>query len=276
LSLRLTLSKAWAAALAAGVWWVADTAWALGQVGARIWLPEGVSSVAPAIDRLFYIILWITGVVFVAVEATLLVFLVRYRQRPGRHAAYTHGNSLVETIWTVIPALILVWLAFFNQRVWSQVRGTPPPADLEVEITSEQFAWNIRYPGVDGVFGRTDRALVDQATNPVGLDRSDPQAADDVVTLNQLHLPIQQTVLIHLKSKDVIHSFFVPQFRVKQDVVPGLTGRMWVEATKAGQLEIACAELCGLGHYRMRGFLTLESSEAFQAWLATTAAEQAL
>jgi len=254
LNLRSKLSNAWAAALAAGVWWGADAAWALGQAGARIWLPEGVSSVAPTIDRLFYIILWITGAVFIAVEATLLVFLVRYRQRPGRRATYTHGSSLVETIWTVIPALILVWLAFYNQRIWAQVRGTPPPADLEIEITGEQFAWNIRYTGSDGLLN----------------------TADDITTINQLHLPVQQTVLIRLKSKDVIHSFFVPQFRFKQDAVPGITGRVWVQPVKEGQLEIACAELCGLGHYRMRGFLTLESSEAFQAWLATMAAEQAL
>lgn len=274
MSLRSQLSKALAAALVAALW-CSEEALAFGQDGARVWLPEGVSSVAPVIDRLFYSILWITGVVFVAVEATLLVFLVRYRQRPGRRATYTHGSSFVETIWTVIPALILVWLAFYNQRAWSQVRGTPPPHDLEVAITGQQFAWNIHYPGADGIFGRTDPALVnDETGNPIGLDRSDPSAADDLVTINQLHLPVHQTVLIHLKSKDVIHSFFVPQFRLKQDAVPGITGRVWVEAMKEGQLEIVCAELCGLGHYRMRGFLTIESSEAFTIWLATQLAEQ--
>lgn len=207
---------------------------------------------APAIDRLFYIILWITGVVFVTVEATLLVFLVRYRQRPGRRAAYTHGNSFIEIVWTVIPALILVWLAFYNQRIWAQVRGTPPPADLEIEVTAEQFAWNIRYAGADRMLN----------------------TADDVTTINQLHLPADQIALIHLKSKDVIHSFFVPQFRFKQDAVPGLAGRVWVEPEKTGQWDIACAELCGLGHYRMRGFLTIEPSETFTAWLATQLAEQ--
>jgi cytochrome c oxidase subunit 2 len=232
--------------------WVlsAPAAWALGQGGVRIWLPESVSTFAPAIDRLFYIVLGITGVVFVAVQATLVIFLIRYRQQPGRRAAYTHGNVVAEIIWTVIPALILIWLAFYNQGAWAKVRGTPPPADLEVEITGEQFAWNIRYAGADGALN----------------------TADDITTINQLHLPIHQTVLIHLKSKDVIHSFFVPQFRVKQDAVPGMTGRLWVNAVKEGQLEIACAELCGLGHYRMRGFLTLESPEAFQTWLATQTA----
>lgn len=236
--------------VAAGAWLLgAASAWAGGGSGVRVWLPEAITTTAPAIDRLFYTILGITGIVFVAVEATLLYFLVRYRARPGRGAYYFHGNNLVEVIWTVIPAIILVVLTFHSQQVWSQVRGTPPPASLEVEITAEQFAWNIRYPGADGVLN----------------------TADDVTTINQLHLPVHQTVLIRLKSKDVIHSFFVPQFRVKLDAVPGITGRLWLSATKTGNVEITCAELCGLGHYRMRGFLTIEPSEAFQAWLAKTA-----
>jgi len=226
-------------------------AWAFGS-GVRVWLPESITTTAPAIDRLFYTVLAITSVVFVLVQATLLIFLIRYRHRPGHRAAYTHGNNLIEIIWTVIPAGILVFLAMYSQRVWSQVRGTPPPPDLEVEITAEQFAWNIRYAGPDGQFNTTD----------------------DITTINQLHLPVHQTVLIDLKSKDVIHSFFVPQFRMKQDTVPGLTGHMWISATKTGNFEIACAELCGLGHYRMRGALTIESPEAFQAWLIKTRKEQ--
>lgn len=218
----------------------------------RVWLPEAVTTTAPDIDRLFYLVLTITGVAFVLVQVTLLAFLIRYRSQPGRRAAYTHGNTAVEIVWTVIPALILVGLTVQSQRVWAHVRGTPPPPDLEVEITAEQFAWNIRYAGADGAFG----------------------TADDLATINQLHLPVHTTVLFHLKSKDVIHSFFVPQFRVKQDAVPGLTSRMWVSATKTGTFEIACAELCGLGHYRMRGFLEIESPEAFQAWLVQTKAEE--
>jgi len=224
-------------------------AWAAS--GVRVWLPEAITTTAPAIDRLFYVVLWITGVVFVLVQATLLGFLVRYRQRAGRRASYIHGNTLVEIVWTIIPALILIVLTFHSQQVWSQIRGTPPPADLQLEITAEQFAWNIRYPGPDGVLN----------------------TPDDITTINQLHLPLQQTVLIHLKSKDVIHSFFVPQFRMKLDAVPGLTGRLWVSTTKAGNFEIACAELCGLGHYRMRGFVTVESPEAFQQWLRTSASQ---
>ncbi len=242
----------WLAAL--GAWLAAQaTAWAAGAPGVRVWLPEAITTTAPIIDRLFYLVLWITGIVFVLVEGTLIVFLVRYRRRPGAHAAYIHGNHLVEVIWTVIPALILIFLTGRSQHVWSQVRGTPPPADVEVEITAEQFVWNIRYAGPDGALN----------------------TPDDLLTINQLHMPVGQTVLIRLKSKDVIHSFFVPQFRMKLDAVPGITGRLWISATKTGHFEIACAELCGLGHYRMRGFLTIESPDAFRAWVTQTLAEQA-
>ena len=225
-------------------------AWA-SEGGMKVWLPESASTFAPAIDRLFYIVLAITGTVFVLVQATLLYFVVRYRGR-GRRATYTHGNTAVEIVWTVIPSLILIYLAIYSQNVWSSIRGTPPPYDLEVEIVGEQFAWNIRYPGADGIF----------------------DTPDDISTINQLHLPVNQTVLIHLGSKDVIHSFFVAEFRIKQDAVPGLTGRFWVSATKTGNFDIACAELCGLGHYRMRGFLTVESQETFRQWLAKTLEEQ--
>ena len=227
-------------------------AWAFGGSGVRIWLPEAVTTTAPEIDRLFYLVLAITGIAFCLVQGTLVWFLVRYRRVPGRRAAYTHGNTAVEAVWTIIPTLILLFLAFHSQRVWAKVRGTPPAADVEIEVTGEQFAWNVRYAGADGRLN----------------------SADDITTINQLHLPVHQTVLIHIKSKDVIHSFFVPQFRMKQDAVPGLTSRMWLSATKTGNFEIACAELCGLGHYRMRGFLVIDTPEAFHTWLEQQLAEQ--
>ena len=218
----------------------------------KVWFPEGVSTYAPQIDRLFTIILWITGLIFFAVEGALLWFLIHYRRRPNQPAAYIHGNTKAEIIWTVIPALIVIWLAVGSQRVWSHIQGPPPPHQQEIEVTAEQFAWNIRYAGADEIL----------------------HTADDIETINQLHIPVGQVVLVQLQSKDVIHSFFLPQFRLKRDAVPGITGRVWLQATKSGQFEIVCAELCGLGHYRMRGFLTLEPPEAFQAWLTETKAEQ--
>ncbi len=235
-----------------GVLLPAGSAWAFGRPGVRFWFPETVSTYGVQIDRLFTVILWITGVVFVLVEGALLWFLIRYRQRPGKPAAYLHGNTVAEVIWTVIPSVIVLFLAWSSQRVWSYVQGPPPPHQLEVEVTAEQFVWNIRYPGADGQF----------------------DTPDDITTINQLHLPVGQVVVVRLKSKDVIHSFFLPQFRLKRDTVPGFTGRVWLQATKTGHFEIVCAELCGLGHYRMRGFLTIEPLEAFQAWLAQVNAEQ--
>lgn len=239
-----------AAALAAAAFTAPGTAWAFGKT--RIWLPEGVSTVAPAIDGIFNLVLWITGIAFVLVQATLVWFLIRYRRREGVAAGYTHGNHMVEIVWTVVPTVILVFLALRSQAVWSQVRGTPPPHDLEVEVLAEQFAWNIRYAGPDGALN----------------------TPDDVLNINQMHLPAGKTVLIHLKSKDVIHSFFVPAFRFKQDAVPGLTGRLWVNAVKPANLEIVCAELCGLGHYRMRGAVTTEPLADFQTWLVETKANE--
>ncbi len=217
------------------------------------WFPEVVSTYGVQIDRLFVVILWITGVIFVLVEGALLAFLIRYRRGASTRAMYIHGNVTAEIIWTVIPALIVTYLAFASQRVWAHIQGPPPPHQMELEVVAEQFAWNIHYAGPDGQFG----------------------TADDVETINQLHLPVGQVVLVRLKSKDVIHSFFLPQFRLKRDTVPGITGRIWLQATKTGQYEIVCAELCGLGHYRMRGFVTIETPEAFAAWLKQAKAEQA-
>ena len=158
----------------------------------QFWFPENVSTYGPQIDRLFLLILWITGAIFFLVEGALLVFLVRYRHRPGRSAAYLHGNTTAEVIWTVVPALIVIWLAFGSQRVWSQIQGSPPPHQLEIEVQAEQFAWNIRYAGPDGTL----------------------DTPDDLQTINQLHIPVGQVVLVRLKSKDVIHSLFLPQFRI--------------------------------------------------------------
>ena len=217
-------------------------------------LPESASTYAPRVDQLFWVILWITGFFFFVVQGCLLLFVLKYRARSGRKAFYIHGNALVEVVWTVIPALILLGLTIASQKVWAEIRYPKqmPETSLQVEILAEQFAWNIRYPGPDGQF----------------------DTADDVSTINQLHLPVGTPVKIHVRSKDVIHSFFVPEFRVKQDAVPGLSISVWVEATRAGQFEIRCAELCGLGHYRMRGSVTTEPLADFQAWLTETKANE--
>jgi cytochrome c oxidase subunit 2 len=214
-------------------------------------LPENVSTYGGQIDDLFYLILWITGVIFILVELLLLFFLFRYRHREGRVPRYTHGSNRLEVIWTIVPAVICVVLALMSRRSWAEIKQNMPQGAMNVEVTAEQFAWNIRYPGPDGKL----------------------ETADDVVTLNQLHFPVGRPLIVTLRSKDVIHSFFLPEFRVKQDAVPGMTTRIWLEATRVGNWEIACAELCGLGHYRMKGFVTVETPEEFERWLAETARE---
>ena len=215
-------------------------------------LPEQASTYAPDIDNMFHLIMWITGVIFVIVELLLLVFLWKYRHRPGRVATYTHGNNRLEVIWTIVPALICVMLALLSRRIWDHIKENMPHDAVEIQVTAEQFAWNIRYPGPDGKFG----------------------TADDVTTLNQLHVPVGKPVIVTVTSKDVIHSFFLPEFRVKQDAVPGMHTRIWFEGNKVGHWEIACAELCGLGHFRMKGFITVDTQEDYQKWLAEQAAAQ--
>ncbi len=213
-------------------------------------LPESASSYSAQIDQLFWTILWITGFFFFLVQGALLVFVLKYHHKKNRKAQYIHGNTLVEVVWTVIPALILLGLTFASQKLWVEIRypKAAPATPVQVQILAEQFAWNIRYPGPDGQFG----------------------TADDISTINQLHLPLGQPVMVNINSKDVIHSFFVPEFRVKQDAVPGLATHIWLEPTKQGHYEIRCAELCGLGHYRMKGFVTTEPPADFQKWLTET------
>ena len=188
----------------------------------------------------------------------------------------------MEVAVAVIEFIILIGFAI---PIWATRINDVPNSGTgaeEIRVIGQQFAWNIHYPGADGIFGNRDIYLVDEALNPIGLDRSDPNAKDDFVTVNQLHIPVNKPIRIDLSSKDVIHSFFLPEFRVKQDAVPGMTIPVWFEATmtteeflkttvgsaREGQgFEIACAQLCGLGHYRMKGFLTVHDDEGYAAWL---------
>jgi cytochrome c oxidase subunit 2 len=197
----------------------------------------------------------------------------------------SHASSYLEGGVAVVEAILLVGFAI---PLWAaRVDRMPPESEaLVVHVTAEQFAWNVHYAGPDGRFGRTDLKLLDVSSNPLGLDRSDPFAKDDVTTLNQLYLPANKPIIVRLRSKDVIHSFGVPELRVKQDAVPGLTIPIWFVPTvttaemrtRTGnpefQYEIACAQLCGLGHYRMRGFVTIQTAEEFQKWLEEKIKEQ--
>ncbi len=234
------------------------------------WLPLDISTHGAGVDRLINMTHWFMLVLFVGWGIYLLYALVRFRARPG-HAADTRPQHFSIPKYAEIGIVIfeVFLLVFLSSPVWfSYKRDFPNEKDaVVVRIVAEQFAWNIHYPGKDGKFGKTKLELID-GTNPIGLDREDADAKDDIQVTNTLHIPVNKPVTVHLSSKDVIHSFSLPVMRVKQDAVPGMTIPIWFQATQTGEHEIACAQLCGLGHYRMRGFFIIETPEEFGAWLA--------
>lgn len=239
------------------------------------WFPVLASVHGANIDGLFMTVLIVSGIAFVIVQGMLGFFVARYGQNGAEKASYWHDNPKAEAFLLITTAVILTVLVFMGQRVWASVYFSDPPADaMVVDITSEQFTWDFHYAGPDGAFGRTDTKLI-TATNNIGIDRSDPAAKDDVVVINEMHIPTGRAVRVRLRSKDVIHSFFLPNLRIKQDAVPGMAIEVWFTPNRPGQYEIACAELCGLGHYRMKAFLTIDDSqENFNKWLQEKFAAQ--
>ncbi|MHC4925136.1 MAG: cytochrome c oxidase subunit II [Planctomycetota bacterium] len=256
--------------------------------------PEGISTYAGDVDHLYRVILWLITGTFVITQGLLLWFLFKYRAKPGGKAVYTHGNHKLEVIWTIIPGALLFWLALYQIGTWRDIKILTPPAGEGpvVQVLARQFEWHFRYTGPDGEFG-TD---------------------DDVTTLNYLHVPKGKKVTLQIRGQDVLHSFFVPALRLKQDTVPGLTIAQWFEATKSTEeyreiwrkkleanrrshakvlarqsesgsvtddevnqwietkvqsfnFEIACAELCGAGHTRMRGFMVVHEEDAYWKWM---------
>ncbi|MBW8057448.1 MAG: cytochrome c oxidase subunit II [candidate division NC10 bacterium] len=209
------------------------------------WLPENVSTYGAEIDFLFYVIYYITGVAFILVAAAMVAFLIIFRHREGRRARYVHGNTVLEIVWTVGTALIVIVLGIMSEPLWARIKQQVPPSDIQVRVTGKQFNWEILYPGPDGKF----------------------ETADDVQMDNELHVPVNRVVQVFLTSKDVIHSFFLPNLRLKQDALPGRTIQAWFEATKPGVYEIPCAELCGFGHSGMLGYLTVHSAKDYEKWV---------
>ena len=231
------------------------------------WLPAA-SHFAAEIDGLFLVILCITGSMFVVGFLALTYALFRFRAARSIKPVYITGHWKWETGIAAFLLVVLTGLAWSSQQLWSRLRYPPQQADgsMEIEIFAQQYAWNLRYSGADKKLGRIINSAISD-TNPFGLDPSDSASADDIVLLNEMHLPLNEPVTLRLRSKDVIHSFFVPEFRFKQDTIPGLTTSVSFIANRAGQYEIACAEYCGLAHYRMRGSVTVESKTNFDAWL---------
>ncbi len=226
--------------------------------GDGLWFPENVSSIGREIDRLFWLIFAITGAIFLGVQLVFLYFLWKYgrREDPGRRPVFTHGNQRLETVWTIVPAGILFFLAIFQLDTWKRAKFTTmaPDAPLHARVTAGQFEWRFRYPGADG---RLD-------------------TPDDLEQVNILHVWKGQDVKLQLESRDVLHSLFIPAVRLKQDLVPGMKQPYWFRVVTTDDdpstpdvHEIACAELCGWGHYKMRGKLIVhETEEEFRRWFA--------
>jgi len=233
------------------------------------WLPVQASTYAPDIDFGIYLIHAAMLLIFVLWGIFFVFLLIRYRHREGlpatRHETGVFVALLPDLAVMTFEILLIIYYAVPS---WSRIKiQSPDPSQSNlVEVVAEQFAWNIHYPGLDGKFGRRDPGLV-HFTNPLGLDPGDPAGQDDVFSANELHLPLGKPTLIYLTSKDVIHSFFVPEFRIKQDAVPGMRLPVWVEPNRPGVYEIACAQLCGFGHSLMKGSVIVQGAGEFEAWL---------
>ena len=211
-------------------------------------LSPGSSTYAADIDWIYNLILIVTGIAFVIVEAALIYFVIRYRARPGRKALYTHGAPTPEYVWTGVTAVAVVIIGLLSAPAWGRIKGrdAAPPGSMPIKILAKQFEWHVTYPGRDGRL----------------------ETADDFTVRSQLHVPVDTPVVATLEAEDVIHSFFVPPWRIKQDAVPGMKIPLWFQATRTGTFELGCAELCGLGHYRMRAVVTVHTKEDFARWMA--------
>lgn len=240
-------------------------------------MPVAASAHAGEIDQMIVMVHWLMFVLFIGWGIFFVYVLLRFRKSANPRASYEGAKGKVskgiEVAVAVIEAVLLVGYAI---PAWARrVNQFPSESEaLVVRVVAEQFAWNVHYPGADGKFGRTDIKLM-AADNPLGLDRNDADGKDDIATINQLNVPVDRPVLVHLSTKDVIHSFGVYELRVKQDAIPGLDTPVWFTPTRVGEYEVTCSQLCGLGHYRMRSYVTVQTAEQYQQWLAEQAKERA-
>jgi cytochrome c oxidase subunit 2 len=213
------------------------------------WLPKNVSTFGGDVDAIFYLIYYIVAVWFVLTYGAMLYLLIRYRHRPGQRALYVHGNTLRQYGWIlglgVIVLLLDVTIDLRGEQVWDKIKGYRPAPEVQVRVTAMQFNWEVLYPGPDGQF----------------------DTADDRRLNGQVHVPINKVVHVTLTATDVIHSFFLPNLRLKQDAVPGRRITLWFQATEPGDYPIPCAELCGTGHTGMRGRLIVHSQKDYELWI---------
>lgn len=220
----------------------------------NIWFPRDISEHGRVIDGLFMFILWLTGIIFVATEGALFYFAWKYNGTTNAAPVkFSHGSHSLEVVWTILPAVTLLFIAIYQMNAWADAKMRKPNIPVTAEITGRQFNWDVRYPG----------------------DDKELHTPDDIIRYDgEIHFPANEEVLLIIKSADVLHSFFLPNIRMKQDVVPGMEQYMWFKARDTGQYDIVCAELCGWGHYKMKAQATFESKDKFESWLKTKFEEQ--
>ncbi len=233
-------------------------------------LPIAASTYAAKVDLALNILHWGMGLIFVAWGLFFGYCLIRFRSKNNPTASYEAASKggAVSFLPDIMVLGFEIWLIFFlGLPIWAEIKEDFPTKEESqvVEMLAEQFAWGFQYAGPDGVFAQKDPRQINSG-NTLGIDMNDPAGKDDLVSLNELHVPLGKPTLLYMTSKDVIHSFFVPEFRVKQDVVPGMKVPLWFEATQVGRFEIGCAQLCGLGHYRMKGEVVVHTPEDFEIW----------
>ena len=242
---------------------------AVGSVVFHIYTPWWWTPIASnwsSIDDAITITFWITGVVYVAVILFMAYCVYRYRYREDRRSAYDPENTKLEWWLTGLTTLGVIGLLTPGLLAWNEFVDVPPDA-TEFEVLGKQWDWSFRLPGKDGVLGTSNTRLVSD-DNPFGLNPNDPNGQDDIlIEGDALHLPLGKPLKVLLRSIDVLHDFYVPQFRAKMDLVPGMVTFFWFTPTRTGTFDILCAELCGVGHYAMRGIVVVEEEGPYQEWL---------
>ena len=239
-------------------------------------LPDPVSALGKKVTPLFTTTTIITVAAFFGTHILLFYFAFAYRNAPARKARYIKGNRKLEFFWILIPLVAFLFLFVWGQILWMKMTTPPTENALQLDVVGSQFSWRVRYPGDDNVLGRSNFRLI-SANNPMGIDFDDPNSEDDFVPV-QMHIPKGMMVNLSLRSRDVIHSFFIPHLRVKMDAVPGMTTRLHFTATatteemrqrlqdKSFNYEVACAELCGRMHFAMKLILVVDEPEQYQQW----------
>ncbi len=244
----------------------------------RYLVPEAITETAQKIDVLMWAIIWITMVVFIGVEVVLVWFALKYRDKgDGRVPVYTHGSNKLEFIWTIIPVLILIVLAVWSENLLNtEIRAIPDKPDVRIRVTARQFNWNFEVLENNGQpIEEKNRPIIDTGTNSTESAQPDREFPKEFVSgfdnLTPIKLPVNKVIVFEITSLDVIHAFWVPEWRIKQDALPGHINRIWVKPTKLGKYPVACAELCGNGHFKMAGRVEVVSEEDFNAWVASQA-----